>query len=81
MTGLQEMVTPAVGSRPHPLVGYSGSQRVFFIFRPLYKVLVTSSAAHQAGFPSVITQGTLQSVIMILHASETQLQHANWISI
>jgi hypothetical protein len=27
----------AVESRPHPLVGYSGSQRVFFIFRPLYK--------------------------------------------
>lgn len=70
----------AVESRPHPLVGYSGSQRVFFIFRPLRKDIGHESRS-SSGWVSKRYHPTLWSVTMILHASEPRLQHANWISI
>jgi hypothetical protein len=43
----------AVESRPHPLVGYSGSQRVFFIFRPLCKDIGHESRSSRSSLDRV----------------------------
>lgn len=60
----------AVESRPHPLVGYSGSLPVFFIFRPSCKDIGHEFRRSSGkGFLALSLEEPFLSAIVILHAS------------